>query len=148
MQAHLSLYVSQLEASVAFYRAFLGTEPIKRKPQYAKFQLQDPQWVISLVENARLAHPHFGHVGIVVADTEAVHQWRTAAESRGVSIARIEEGTRCCYAKQDKFWVSDPDGIQWEVYTFHEDSEWNDPQHELQPASQTSGGQNDACCAG
>lgn len=129
MQSHLSLYVSNLERSVDFYQAFFGIAPAKVKPKYAKFKLEDPQWVISLVENPALTQSGFGHVGIVVDDTQTVDNWMKAAEARGVSIALVEQGTLCCYAKQDKFWVKDPDGVQWEVYTFHEDSEWNDPQY-------------------
>lgn len=151
MQSHLSLYVSNLEHSVAFYTAFFGVVPEKLKPKYAKFKLEDHQWVISLVENPALTHSGFGHVGIVVDDTASVENWMKAAEGRGVSIALVEQGTRCCYAKQDKFWVKDPDGVQWEVYTFHEDSEWNDPQYsttQSPSALNETEGDAHACCAG
>ena len=53
-------------------------------------------------------------------------------------ISKEEMGTNCCYAVQDKFWVSDPDGVQWEVYYFHADAEFNDPHYETQSAT--------ACC--
>lgn len=136
MQSHISLYVAHLEASLSFYTAFLGLPPSKSKPKYAKFNLQDPELVLSLVENAERAHSGFGHLGIVVQDTQAVESWMHQAQARGVEIALVEQGTRCCYAKQDKFWVKDPDGVQWEIYTFHEDSEWNDPEY------------SEVCCAG
>lgn len=129
MQSHISLYVSNLESSLTFYVNFLGHKPTKIKPKYAKFNLEDPQLVLSLVEHPDRVHGGFGHLGIVVANTEAVDHWLEQAQSRGVKIALVEQGTHCCYAKQDKFWVKDPDGVQWEVYTFHEDSEWNDPQY-------------------
>ena len=139
MLSHISLYVSDLEASLKFYTAFLGQEPTKVKPKYGKFNLEDPQLVLSLVENPERAQKDFGHLGIVVEDTAAVDSWMNTAQSRGVEIALIEQGTNCCYAKQDKFWVKDPDGVQWEIYTFHEDSEWNDPHAEVAPS---------ACCPG
>lgn len=151
MQSHISLYVSSLDKSLAFYSDFLGHKPTKVKPKYAKFNLEDPQLVLSLVENPDFAHSGFGHLGIVVESTEAVNHWMEQAQSRGVEIALVEQGTLCCYAKQDKFWVKDPDGFQWEVYTFHEDSEWNDPQYSesqtLNNAQVTETNQS-ACCAG
>lgn len=147
MQSHISLYVSDLKASLHFYSAFLGQEPTKAKPKYAKFNLEDPQLVLSLVENAERAQAGFGHLGIVVENTQAVDAWMNQAQNRGVDIALIEQGTRCCYAKQDKFWVKDPDGVQWEVYTFHEDSEWNDPQYSGSQSVDTEDNQS-VCCAG
>jgi hypothetical protein len=59
------------------------------------------------------------------------------AEKKGL-ISKKETGTNCCYAKQDKFWATDPDGVQWEVYYFHEDAEFNDPHYATGEAS--------ACC--
>lgn len=147
MQSHMSLYVSDLEKSLAFYSAFLGSAPTKVKPKYAKFNLEDPQLVLSLVENAERTQSGFGHLGIVVADTESVTQWMNLAQDRGVQIALVEQGTRCCYAKQDKFWVKDPDGVQWEIYTVHEDSEWNDPQYSASQTVDLEGSFN-ACCPG
>jgi catechol 2,3-dioxygenase-like lactoylglutathione lyase family enzyme len=129
MQSHISLYVSSLEASLRFYTAFLGLSPSKVKAKYAKFNLQDPLLVLSLVENPERAQGGFGHLGIVVDNTQAVKDWMKQAQARGTEIVLVEEGARCCYAKQDKFWVKDPDGVQWEIYTFHEDSEWNDPEY-------------------
>jgi hypothetical protein len=59
------------------------------------------------------------------------------ARAQGI-VSKEEIGTSCCYAVQDKFWATDPDGVQWEVYYFHEDAEFNDPHYEMQDAS--------ACC--
>lgn len=145
MQSHISLYVSDLDRSITFYSGFLGQAPTKVKAKYAKYQLADPPLVLSLVQNPERVHGGFGHLGIVVENTAAVENWMQAAEARGVQIALVEEGTRCCYAKQDKFWVKDPDGVQWEVYTFHEDSEWNDPHYSDEPVQASLA---DACCAG
>ena len=148
MQSHISLYVSDLDQSSAFYTRFLGQEPTKRKPKYAKYQLEDPALVLSLVENAERAQGGFGHLGIVVENTEAVDQWMEQVKKRGLEIALVEQGTRCYYARQDKFWVKDPDGVQWEVYTFHEDSEWNDPEYVMSPEDNTPTDAGGACCAG
>lgn len=147
MQSHISLYVSDLDSSLKFYSAFLGEKPAKVKPKYGKYQLENPQLVLSLVENPQRAHGGFGHLGIVVENSDAVEHWMKQAKERGVDIALVEKGTRCCYARQDKFWVKDPDGVQWEVYTFHEDSEWNDPEYSDVPQKEIEVVQ-DVCCAG
>jgi len=143
MKSHLSLYVSDLLTSTDFYTRFLGVAPVKTKPDYAKFELADPALVLSLVQNPARVSAGFGHTGIVVENKEAVQTWLTQAQARGVEIALVEEQTRCCYALQDKFWVHDPDGVQWEVYTFHENSEWNDPQFSSEAAQEQV---NAVCC--
>jgi catechol 2,3-dioxygenase-like lactoylglutathione lyase family enzyme len=143
MKAHLSLYVSDMVKSTDFYSRFFGVEPVKTKADYAKFELSDPALVLSLVQNPERVNAGFGHTGIVVENSDAVKAWQAQAELRGVKIALVEEQTRCCYALQDKFWVHDPDGVQWEVYTFHENSEWNDPQFSSQQAQEQA---NAVCC--
>jgi len=146
-KSHISLYVSDIEASSTFYTAFLGQAPVKTKTTYAKFELSEPALVLSLVQNPARVQSQFGHLGLVVESTEQVNDWMEAAKTRGLDIALVETGTRCCYALQDKFWVKDPDGVQWEVYTFHADSEWNDPNYTAseqrdEPAAEA------VCCAG
>lgn len=144
MKSHLSLYVSDIARSQDFYTRFLGVEPVKTKAAYAKFELSDPALVLSLVQNPERVQAGFGHTGIVVDSKEAVTAWQTLAKERGVEIALVEDQTRCCYALQDKFWVHDPDGVQWEVYTFHEDSEWNDPNYSTEATKEQA---NAVCCA-
>ncbi|MCE3008650.1 MAG: VOC family protein [Bacteroidetes bacterium] len=135
MVMHVSLYVSRLEASLDFYTRFFGTPPAKVAPAYAKWEL--PQLVISFIENPERIQPAFGHLGFRVDSPEALERQLAAAQAAGLPI-RQEQGTRCCYALQDKFWVEDPDGVQWEVYYFHADSQFNDPRYEAEAAS--------ACC--
>ena len=71
MKAHLSLYVSDIQASKDFYSRFWGLEPVKVKADYAKFELADPAWVLTLVQNPERVHAGFGHTGIVVENKEA-----------------------------------------------------------------------------
>lgn len=130
MKAHVSVYVSQLPRALDFYTRFFGCEPLKVQPGYAKFELSDPAWVISLVEQPTRVQSGFGHLGLVVDTAEAVQQWMADVQARGLTIHAVETQARCCYALQDKFWVQDPDGLQWEVYAFHADSAWNDPVYE------------------
>ena len=126
---HVSLYVSNLEKSIEFYTHFFGQEPSKVKPQYAKFVLDKPSLIISFVENKERVQSNFGHLGFQVETLEDLNIKLWEANKKNI-VAKEEIGTTCCYAKQDKFWVNDPDGVQWEVYYFHADAEFNDPYYE------------------
>ena len=134
---HVSLYVSDMQQSVNFYTAFFGQEPQKVKPKYAKFVLESPSLIISFVENKERVQQNFGHLGFQVETVEDLNIRLWQARKQNL-VTREETGTNCCYAKQDKFWVNDPDGVQWEVYYFHDDAEFNDPHYEMGEAS--------ACC--
>ena len=123
---HVSLYVSDMRKSVEFYTQFFGLAPAKEKPDYAKYVLTSPSLIISFVENKERVQSNFGHLGFQVATPEDLNIKLWEAKKYNL-VAREETGTNCCYAKQDKFWVTDPDNVQWEVYYFHEDAEFNDP---------------------
>lgn len=134
---HVSLYVNDINKTVAFYQSFFKQEATKVKPGYAKFILEKPSLIISFVENEKNVAGSFGHLGFQI-ETEA-EMLKLLADVKASGLGTMEElGTNCCYAKQDKFWVMDPDGYRWEVYYFHEDVEWNDPQY-----SESS----EACCS-
>src|ERR1051326_8640675 len=115
---HVSLYVSDIAKSVEFYSQFFGQEPAKVKPDYAKYILEKPSLIISFVENKERVQCNFGHLGFQV-ETPAELEERLTLVKRKNLVTKEELGTNCCYAKQDKFWVNDPDGVQWEVYYFH-----------------------------
>ena len=134
---HVSLYVSNIQRSVEFYSQFFGQSPAKLKPNYAKYVLEKPSLIISFVENKDRVQSNFGHLGFQVETPEELNIRLAGAKKKNL-ITREERGTNCCYAKQDKFWVNDPDNVQWEVYYFHEDAEFNDPHYEMSEAI--------ACC--
>jgi len=134
---HVSLYVSNLAASVNFYTTFFGQAAEKIKPGYAKYLLEKPSLIISFIENPERVQPNFGHLGFQLETVEEMSEWLNKARLEGI-VSKEEIGTSCCYAIQDKFWATDPDGVQWEVYYFHEDAEFNDPHYASQDAS--------ACC--
>jgi catechol 2,3-dioxygenase-like lactoylglutathione lyase family enzyme len=134
---HVSLYVSDITKTTDFYTSFFGIAPTKVKSNYAKYILESPSLIISFVENKERVQQNFGHLGFQVETIEDLNLKLWEAKKKGL-VAKEEIGTNCCYAKQDKFWVNDPDGIQWEVYYFHEDVEFNDPYFETQEAT--------ACC--
>jgi catechol 2,3-dioxygenase-like lactoylglutathione lyase family enzyme len=134
---HVSLYVSSIAQTVNFYTSFFGVPAVKIKSNYAKYILESPSLIISFVENKDRVQSNFGHLGFQVESPEKLYELLTAAKAKGF-VTREEMATNCCYAKQDKFWVNDPDGVQWEVYYFHEDAEFNDPHFEMAEAN--------ACC--
>lgn len=138
---HVSLYVSDIEKSVNFYTQFFGVEPVKVKPGYAKYILDKPSLIISFVQNSERVQSNFGHLGFQVETEEDLMIQQLLAKKHGL-IAKEEKGVGCCYAKQDKFWVNDPDGVQWEVYYFHEDVEFNDPHYETASEEESA----KACC--
>jgi catechol 2,3-dioxygenase-like lactoylglutathione lyase family enzyme len=130
---HISLNVSDLDRSVDFYRRFLG-EPAKRKSDYAKFVAREPEIHLALQPaDGAVSSGALSHLGIRLDSTEEVRRWKAALGERGVATEE-EKRESCCYAVQDKFWLADPDGNRWEVYTVLEDIE--------QPTADTS-----SCCA-
>lgn len=134
---HVNLYVSNIEATIKFYNTLFGQEPLKVKPNYAKYILQSPSLIISFVENPERVQQNFGHLGFEVATKDDMMKKMEELTLKGLNLKQ-EIGTSCCYALQDKFWATDPDGVQWEVYFFHADSEFNDPLYEEASAT--------ACC--
>ncbi len=117
---HLSLNVADLERSAAFYRVLFGRGPAKRRTDYAKFELDDPPLVLSLEPTPRAAGGPLNHAGFRMPDAASLVAMQQRLEAAGVRSQR-EEGVECCYARQTKFWVTDPDQTLWEIYTLDED---------------------------
>ena len=122
MKPHLALTVSDVDRAVPFYRALFDAEPAKVKPGYVKFEPSDPGIVLTLIEGERNGLGAFNHGGIKVSSTDAVLATRLRLQQAGLATFDEME-TECCYAKQDKIWVTDPDGTPWEVFTVLEDVE-------------------------
>src|SRR5262245_42787307 len=117
---HASLNVSDLQRSIAFYRVLLGAEPAKVRSDYAKFDLAEPPLVLSLNPARPAAGGHLNHAGLRMRNSEELVEVQRRLEAAGLATQR-EDGVECCYARQTKFWVNDPDGALWEIYVFHED---------------------------
>lgn len=116
LKTHVSLNTARFDESVAFYRAFFGTEPVKHKPGYAKFDLDQPALNFTLNQVAEApAQGELNHLGIQVASTEDVVDASRRLVKAGLAT-REEMGADCCYALQDKVWAQDPDGHGWEVF--------------------------------
>jgi catechol 2,3-dioxygenase-like lactoylglutathione lyase family enzyme len=117
---HISLNVAELERSVAFYRILFGKEPAKCRPDYAKFELDDPPLVLSLEPTPPGPGGALNHLGFRMTDSASLVAVQMRLERAGIHTRR-EEGVECCYARQTKFWVTDPDQTLWEMYTLDED---------------------------
>lgn len=141
-RVQLALNVSDLEAAVAFYRRLFGVEPAKLRPGYANFAIAEPPLKLVLLESAQARGTGVGgalnHLGVEVDSTEQVTAAAGRLAEQGLAT-RTEDNVTCCYATQDKVWVSDPDGAPWEVYTVLADA----------PAEVTTAGPvgDSACCA-
>src|SRR5688500_7075408 len=121
LKAHLALNVKYINASLGFYRKLLGLEPSKVRTGYAKFDVQNPPLNLTLNENAFNERGALSHLGIQVGSTEDVAAVRERWIQYGL-WTRDETQTNCCYALQDKTWVRDPDGNEWEVFVVLEDN--------------------------
>jgi catechol 2,3-dioxygenase-like lactoylglutathione lyase family enzyme len=124
---HISLKVRDLDQSVNFYRRFFG-EPAKLKSDYAKFVTRDPEIHLSLgpgLDTDSQAGA-LSHLGIRVGSIAEVERRKTDLKARGLA-AGAPERSECCYALQDKFWLTDPDGNRWEIYTVLQDVETMSP---------------------
>lgn len=116
LKTHVALNVTNIEKSVAFYQAMFGITPVKHKVDYAKFDLVNPplNLTLNLAENVQRGGA-LSHLGVQVDNSldvqAAIHRFKEAG------LALFEENnTDCCYAVQDKVWVTDPDGNRWEVF--------------------------------
>ncbi|HEX4003445.1 MAG TPA: ArsI/CadI family heavy metal resistance metalloenzyme [Candidatus Acidoferrales bacterium] len=131
LKAHLALNVRSVDASIQFYRRMFGIEPAKVRQGYAKFDVANPPFNFTLNEAPLVERGALSHMGIQMATTEDVLAVRDRWLSAGL-VPREEMKTDCCYALQDKAWVRDPDGNEWEVFAVLED---NLPENDAAPRS-------------
>lgn len=130
---HVSLHVSDIDKSIAFYNAFFGRLPVKAGNGYARYILASPPLIISFIENPELVSPFFGHLGLQAETRHEMEERLTIARNMKL-ISKEAATTAIGCAVQDKFRASDPDGYQWEVYYSHGDAASNDPRFEEAPA--------------
>ena len=117
---HVALYVRSIPEAVERYRKVLGIEPAKVKADYAKFEIADPPVILSL--NVGGKPGTLSHLGVRYPGTGDVASGMVQAKNAALEPFR-QEATTCCYAKADKYWVRDADGVPWEMYTLLEDVE-------------------------
>ncbi|WP_199522372.1 ArsI/CadI family heavy metal resistance metalloenzyme [Geodermatophilus marinus] len=138
-RVQLALNVDDLEQAVSFYSTLLGTGPAKRRPGYANFAVAEPPLKLVLLENPGSGGT-VNHLGVEVDSPGTVRAEIDRLTAAGL-LADEEMGTTCCYATQDKAWLTAPDGERWEVYTVLADS----PTFGTGPSAPTDPGAT-ACC--
>jgi len=134
LKAHVAIRVNDLAASIEFYGRLFGIGPCKVRAGYAKFDVANPPLNFTLNVGACEEQGALSHLGIQVESTADVLDMSRNWQERGLQ-PRAEMNAECCYAIQDKAWVLDPDGNEWEVFAVLED---NLPQR---PSAERS------CCA-
>jgi len=121
MRLQLALNVRDLDAAVDFYSALFGVAVNKRKPGYANFAIDSPPLKLVLFENPD-APERLNHLGVEVFEAEEVDA-ATERLKRAELVDLVEDQTTCCYARADKVWAREPDGLRWEWYRVTADSE-------------------------
>jgi len=119
---HVGINVTNLEESIEFYKKVFGAEPVKVKADYAKFLLENPGLNFTLNVRDVVSGNQVNHFGFQVASADEITAHKQRLENEGF-FARDELNTTCCYAVQDKFWVTDPDGNEWEFFYTKADSD-------------------------
>ena len=138
----LALNVDDLDEAVAFYSKLFDTKPAKLKEGYANFAIDEPSLKLVLLENPGKGGT-INHLGVEVESSDRVHE--EIARLTGEGLFTDEEiGTTCCFATQDKVWVTGPAGERWEVYTVLSDSDT----FGSSPLHLESGSEGGMCCRG
>ena len=135
---HVNLAVTDLEASIHFYAALFDAQPVVLKEDYAKWMLEDPR--VNFAITTRGSHKGIDHLGIQVENEDELGEVYARLKTAGEPV--IEQGeTTCCYARSEKHWIFDPEGIPWETFlTKGESPLYSD--HEITPQVSAT-----ACCA-
>lgn len=117
MRAHVSINVKDVGKSVEFYKVIFELQPQKQTLDYAKFDLKNPVLNFSMQSGGEISR--VSHFGIEVDSPDEVMKWQKALTEKGI-VKLVESDTKCCFARQDKVWFTDPDGNEWEVFYVYE----------------------------
>ena len=110
---HVHVSVEDLDASIRFYNTLFATEPTVTKPDYAKWMLEDPR--INFAISTRGNKAGVNHLGIQVETAAELKELRVQLIAAQAPMLEQKEAA-CCYAKSDKYWITDPQGVAWETY--------------------------------
>ena len=122
-RAHIALNTTRFEESVEFYSKLFGEKPAKVRENWAKFDLKNPSLNLTLNRSQKdIEHGHISHMGIEVEDAETVAAMDKRLKDLGL-VTAPEDNVTCCYAVQDKTWVTDPNGHAWEFFYVKENAE-------------------------
>ena len=134
---HVHVAVDNLQANVRFYSTVFGAEPTVQKPDYAKWMLEDPR--INFAISQRGAKAGVDHLGFQVDSDEELSALRKQVADAEIAALDQPDAT-CCYARSDKYWITDPQGIAWETYR-------NLGEAEIYGAETRKAEDSSACCA-
>jgi catechol 2,3-dioxygenase-like lactoylglutathione lyase family enzyme len=134
---HVHVAVDDLNANIRFYSAVFGAEPSVRKPDYAKWMMEDPR--VNFAISQRGAKAGLDHLGLQVDTDEELGTLRNQVGAAEIAMLNQPDAT-CCYARSDKYWVTDPQGIAWETYHTLDEAEIYGAD------SRTKAGETVACC--
>jgi catechol 2,3-dioxygenase-like lactoylglutathione lyase family enzyme len=141
---HVHVGVSNLDRSIAFYSGLFGAEPSVTKADYAKWMLEDPRINFAISQKCG-AEKGIEHIGLQVEDSAELAE--VYARLKDAEGPVLEEGaTTCCYAKSEKSWIADPDGVRWEAFLTHGESTVYGTSPDYAPLVADSAAAN-ACCA-
>ena len=142
-RVQLALNVDDLDEAITFYSRLFNTAPAKVKEGYANFAIAEPPLKLVLLQNTGQGGTINNHLGVEVTSSEQVHAEIARLSGEGL-VTDEEIGTTCCFATQDKVWVTGPAGEKWEVYTVLADSDTfgSSPQH------LAADDQSAVCCGG
>ncbi|MCV2488368.1 VOC family protein [Geodermatophilus sp. YIM 151500] len=143
-RVQLALRVADLDAAIDFYSRLFAAPPAKRRPGYANFAITEPPLKLVLLEGRPGEPTRLDHLGVEVPTREEVTTATGRLTGEGLAT-RVEEGTTCCYAVQDKVWVTGPGGEPWEVYTVTADAR---PDLEGETRAELSAVRGDGTCCG
>ena len=110
---HVHVAVDDLQANVRFYSTVFGAQPSVQKPDYAKWMLEDPR--VNFAISQRGAKPGVDHLGFQVDSDEELSALRKQVADAQIAALDQRDAT-CCYARSDKYWITDPQGVAWETY--------------------------------
>ncbi|WP_432777108.1 ArsI/CadI family heavy metal resistance metalloenzyme [Brevibacillus gelatini] len=142
---HVGINVSHLEKSVEFYQKMFGVEPVKVKGDYAKFLLESPGLNFTLNVRDAVSGNQVNHFGFQVERAEEIAVHKERLEKEGL-LVREELDTTCCYAVQDKFWITDPDGNEWEFFYTKADSDLSQANQDACCVKEHTAQDNNSCC--
>jgi lactoylglutathione lyase len=147
---HVHVSVKDLPESVRFYSKLFGTDPTVEKPDYAKWMLEDPR--VNFAISQRGTQYGVNHLGLQVESSEELAALREHAAK--ADLATLDQGeAACCYAKSDKYWTQDPQGVAWETFhtlgsipVFGEQTEPKAESACCVPLAKKSASANEPCC--
>jgi catechol 2,3-dioxygenase-like lactoylglutathione lyase family enzyme len=141
---HVHIAVKDLASSIRFYSALFGAEPTVSKSDYAKWMVDDPR--INFAISQRGEQIGVNHLGLQVDSDDELEALRSQAESADL-VAAAEKGQTCCYARSDKYWYTDPQGVAWETYhTLKQVEFFNGDERTAAHCGAADDGQS-SCCA-